>query len=175
MKTMINTHRYKVCAVASVALLLAACATTTPYQAREGKRGYGYSEQMLESNRYRVNYMGNSSTPRETVENYLLYRASELTLRHGFSYFRVAQQDTDRNTETRQTFSGGYGGFYGGYYHWGPALGLGASTSTSETQYEAQAVILMFKGEKPADDPSAFDANEVSKNLQPLIIRPQPK
>lgn len=160
--------------VATIAVLLAACATTTPYQPREGKRGHGYSEQMLESNRYRVNYSGNSSTPRETVENYLLYRAAELTLQHGYSYFKIAQQDTDRNTEYRHSFNGGFGGLYGGYY-WGPAFGLGATTSTSESQYEAQAMVLMFKGTKPADDPGAFDANEVRQNLQPLIVRPQPK
>ncbi|HEY1078030.1 MAG TPA: hypothetical protein VGE51_15160 [Fontimonas sp.] len=165
----------RMCAVAGVTLAVTACATTTPYQPREGKRGYGYSEQMLESNRYRVNYTGNASTPRETVENYLLYRAAELTLQHGYNYFKIAQQDTDRNTEYRQSFSGGYGGFYGGYYRWGPTFGLGASTTTSESEYEAQAMILMFKGAKPADDAGAFDANEVRQNLQPLIIRPQPK
>jgi len=178
MKTMTKLSPVRLCklwAIAGAIPVLAACATTTPYQPREGSRGYGYSEQMLESNRYRVNYTGNSSTPRETVENYLLYRAAELTLQHGYSYFKMVQQDTDRNTEYRHSFSGGYGGFYGGYCRWGPALGLGATTSTAETQYEAQAMILMFKGDKPAEDAGAFDANEVSRNLQPLIVRPAPK
>lgn len=157
---------------AAVALTLSACATATPYQPREGSRGYGYSEQMLESNRYRVTYAGNSSTPRQTVENFLLYRSAELTLRHGFDYFTMAQQDTDANTKYRQTLSGFYG--TGGYF-WRPVIGADIGTTTAETQYEAQAMIQMFKGAKPADNGGAFDARELSRNLEPLIVRPAAK
>ncbi len=47
-------------------------------------------------------------TDRETVENYLLYRAAELTLQNGFDAFTVVNRDIDKDSRTRQ-----YGGLYG--------------------------------------------------------------
>ena len=72
---------------ALLVLLLAGCAVPTPYQ--PATKGYGYSEQQLESNRYRVTFSGNSVTPRDTVQNYLLYRAAEVTRESGHDYFTV--------------------------------------------------------------------------------------
>ncbi len=76
--------------------VLAACATTTPYQPL-GKNG-GFSEQRIETNRYRIAFMGNSSTPRQTVENYMLYRAAELTINSSFDYFILTGNDTEART-----------------------------------------------------------------------------
>ncbi len=59
-------------ALAALALLLAGCVSPTPYAAKTDTE-YGYSEQRLEENRYRITFAGNSETQRETVENYLLY------------------------------------------------------------------------------------------------------
>jgi len=158
----------------SLALALTACATATPYQPI--KNGVGYAEQRLESNRYKVTFAGNSSTPRQTVENYLLYRAAEVTLQNGYDYFVQADANTDAQTTYSQTFSGGFGGFggYGGYWSpfYGPGFGLGVSNAIPRTEYEAQASILVFKGPKPADNYKAFDAREVKANLESLIARP---
>jgi hypothetical protein len=88
--------------VVALALLLAGCAgKPTPYQAAQD--GFGYSEQQTEENRYRVSFAGNSATSRQTVEDYLLYRAAELTVQTGHDWFRVV----DRNAA--QEYSG-YGG-----------------------------------------------------------------
>ena len=67
-----------------------------PYQASEGR--YGYSEQQIEEDRYRVIFAGNPSTPRETVQNYLLYRSAELTVQNGYDYFTVTDRDVERST-----------------------------------------------------------------------------
>jgi len=65
--------------VAASALTLAACATATPYQPASEPGGYdGFSQQMIENDRARITFGGNSLTNRETVENYLLYRAAEI-------------------------------------------------------------------------------------------------
>ena len=83
-------------------LLLAGCASApTPYQAAQG--GFGYSEQQIEENRYRVSFAGNSATTRQTVEDYLLYRAAELTVQTGHDWFQVV----DRNTAQEYSGSGG--------------------------------------------------------------------
>lgn len=154
-------------AVLGATLALGACATTTPYQAAQN--GYGYSDQKIESNRYRVTFAGNSSTPRETVENYLLYRAAELTLDGGYDYFVLADNNTEADTRYRQTFSG-FAGF--GHYYWYPTVAVGAGDSFPVTSYAATANILVFSGQKPADNANAFDAREVRKNLQPLVKLP---
>ena len=95
--------------VVLLGLLLAACAgKPTPYQQAQG--GYGYSEQRIEENRYRVSFAGNSATSRQTVEDYLLYRAAELTVQNGHDWFEVAARDTVQEYA-------GYGG--------SPAMGNG--------------------------------------------------
>ena len=63
----------------TAALALAACATATPYQPLRGSGG-GFTEQRLQPDRYRVAFVGNDYTSRQRVENYLLYRAAELTV-----------------------------------------------------------------------------------------------
>ena len=103
---------------------VAACGTPTPYQqAIEGK---GYTVQQIEENRVRVSFAGNTLTKRETVENYLLFRAAETTLAHGFQHFVIVGQDTETATtyRTRRTGSSvpGYRGsyYFGSYYpYWG--------------------------------------------------------
>src|SRR5688572_16406254 len=89
-------------APALCALVLAACATPTPYQPNvQGQStSGGYSDARIEENRFRVTFSGNSLTSRETVETYLLYRAAELTLSSGYDYFIIADRQTDRSTRT---------------------------------------------------------------------------
>lgn len=169
-----RTSWSRLCALlvcSAAAGVLAGCVTATPYQ--PAIDGHGYSEQKLESNRYKVLFAGNSSTPRRTVENYLLYRAAEVTLQNGYDYFVLVDQSTDADTEYRESFSGGYGW---GPYYWYPRYGMSATaTSSAITEYEAQANILVFKGSKPADNPRAFDARDLKSNLESYIQRPQPK
>ena len=150
----------------AAAAALGACATTTPYQPY--RNGEGYSEQRIESNRYTVRFVGNEMTKRQTVENYLLYRAAELTLANGYDYFVVADQNTQSQTTYYQTFSGGFG-----RYWWGPRFGT--EVITPEVEYEAHMTILMFKGKKKPADLGAFDAHDVQANLEPLIVRPKNK
>ena len=47
------------------ALALAACATPTPYGPADSARGYVFSEQQLDADRYRIMFRGNSLTRRD--------------------------------------------------------------------------------------------------------------
>ncbi len=86
-------------AIALSLILLTACASTTPYQAASKPGAFdGYSQTMLENDRVRVTFGGNSLTDRETVENYLLYRAAEVAVEKGFDYFSLTQRDTETKT-----------------------------------------------------------------------------
>lgn len=149
-------------------LLLAACASATPYQPMD--RGNGYSEQKLESNRYRIEFHGNSSTPRETVENYLLYRAAELTLNNGYDWFSVAALGA--NAEQKRSSVGfSVGGFSLGS-RGGFGVGVGTGTG-NDPEYQGSALVTMGKGRKPEGDVQAYEAREIKANLESRIARPQ--
>lgn len=152
-----------------VSLLLSACAAT-PYQAQT--KGYGYSEQKLEADRYRVAFAGNGRTSLETVQNSLMYRAAELTLENGRDYFVLA----GTSTQGEQGRSPGVGIGIGGFRFGGSGgLGIGVSTGTGGNRqaYWVQADILLRSGPRPAADPQAFDARELKANLEAQIRRPQ--
>jgi hypothetical protein len=156
--------------VVVLALLLTGCASApTPYQAAKG--GFGYSEQQIEENRYRVSFAGNAATSRQTVEDYLLYRAAELTVQTGHDWFEVV----DRNTV--QEYSG-YGGSpemgvgvgSGGNFGVGlsfPVLGGGGGGGGS---YTASMDVVVRDGEKPQENANAYDALSVVSRLQPKIL-----
>ena len=111
-------------ALAASVAVLAACATTTPYQAASKPGGFdGYSQTMLENDRARVTFGGNSLTKRETVENYLLYRAAEMAVERGYDYFTLAERDTEQNT--RVTVRPGFNSYdpYFGYSFYRPRFG----------------------------------------------------
>ena len=158
--------------------LLAACTIgPTPYQPASAGYSRGYAEQKLEDTRYRISFKGNSLTERDTVENYMLFRAAELTLQSGYDTFTISKRDTDKDSRTRYN-----GGFYGprfSYMYFSPRFGWYGAYDPfwsdrrydEVTSYEAFAEIVMSKGPK-GSDPNAFDARQVSQNLGPAIQRP---
>lgn len=185
-------------AAAAGALALGACAAyPTPYQpvGLAGAPSGGFSEQQLEQNRFRVNFSGNSYTERQTVENYLLLRAADITLAQGYDWFSTVERDTERRTRYRDTGLGGPGfgysrfgypgyGFspYWRYYGragWSPFYDpfyWDRDVDIREiNRYEASAEIVMGRGPKPAADPRAFDAREVAARLrQPYAVATRP-
>lgn len=161
---------------------LSACATQTPYQAATANAGrYGFEEQRIETNRVRITFRGNSMTERDTVENYMLYRAAELTLERGHTYFVVANRDTEEHSTLQGVGARSHFPFSYRYYHprfgwryWSDPFWDEPSQYREITRYEAIAEIAMFSGQKPQNDPNAFDAQQVMANLQGQIIRPPP-
>ncbi len=104
--------------------LITGCATTTPYQAASKPGGFdGYSQTMIENDRARVTFGGNSLTDRDTVENYLLYRAAELTSERGFDYFTLSQRDTEAKTRIQSSPNFGTFDPYFHYSFYSPRAG----------------------------------------------------
>ena len=188
-------------AIAAIGLVigLSACETVTPYQPlRHGTEvSGGFTDQRLDQNHFRVTFQGNTLTPRETVESYLLYRAAELTVSQGFDWFETTDRHTERDRQTYvdSLYGGGFyggglygGGLYGGgpYGFWSPrwrtwggygwgAWGPYSGDTTVETvqKFQASAEIVMQHGPKPVTDPRALNAREVLTNLGPKIQRPK--
>jgi hypothetical protein len=150
------------------------CSTATYYQPASSNEEPGYRDQKIEENKYRISFIGNSVTPRETVELYLLYRAAELTIQNNFDYFVFSEHQVDAKTEISGSSSmpGVYG--YGAYGRRGfPYYGMGMSANFStQTHYETVAYIKMLKGKAPETLAYAFDAKEVIKNIGPRVLRP---
>ena len=179
-------------ATAALGGALAACETATPYQPLTQGSSFagGYADQKLNDDLWRVTFSGNSLTSRETVERYLLYRASELTVSQGNDWFIDSHRALDKKTTysvdpfyaTGPGFAYGWGWrpywrFYGGlgwraYDPWfdGPGWG-GPYDVTQINRYQASAEIRMGKGPKP---PNAIDARQAMANLGPAIVRPPP-
>jgi hypothetical protein len=164
----------------AAAAMLAACATATPYQPADTSR-YGFQEQMIEQNRVRITFRGNTLTERDTVETYLLYRAAEVTLQNGKDYFIVATRDTEEHSRL-QGVGSARSRFAFDYWYFSPRRGWSPwydpfwdepASYREVTRYEASAEIAMFDGEKPANDANAFSAREVQANLQGRIVRPE--
>ena len=193
-----HTTPLKLLGAVCVALLAFGCSTPTPYgPALDGK---GYSQRQTESDRYRVSFSGNTLTPRETVESYLLYRASEITLGAGHSHFRVVQQDLETTTTYYDTVTAppafGYYGTSSRYWrrhrHHGhrfhsfpyatyPYGQFSTVTSRPVTSYQAVANIIVFslddgddgRDGEIRDADHVYDARDVIKQLGPMIVRPE--
>jgi hypothetical protein len=160
----------RLCAVGILLALVACTSSPTPYRAASD--GLGFTDQQIESNRYRISFTGNSATPLDKVQDYALYRAAELTLASGNDYFRVVS----RNTESRS--GGGGGPRIGVGVGGGGSGGLGVGLSSIlggggySEDYTASMDILTFEGQKPAAEQDAYDAREVLRRLEPTIERP---
>ena len=168
----------------AAALALSACATATPYGPAGVNSRYGYAEQRVDADRYRVSFAGNSVTSREQVEMALLLRAAEVTADAGYDWFATVNRATDRDVRLQGIpdpfYRDRYSPFWGPswrYYRrgaWSPWRDpFGPEFDVREIdRYEASSEIVMGRGPKPAGDPNAFDAREVMSNLGPRVTRP---
>jgi hypothetical protein len=179
------------------ALLATACAYPTPYQPLEtrGSVTGGFTEQRIDENRWRVAFAGNTLTSRERVENYLLYRAAELTVQAGYDGFTIVERETERDVQHRVYPASPRVGFgFGRFGHWrpywrmwgpwGPRRGWAFYDPWYDDpfwfnrydvrrveRYEAVAEIVMFRGQRD-NDPRSFDARQVMTHLGPTIELP---
>lgn len=163
--------------------LAAGCSQPTPYQPK-GPDGmgprYGFAEQPLAEDRYRVTASGNESTSRETIENYLLFRAGELALDRGYPGFEVIERSVEPVTRYVTTY--GYGTGLGrplGYaflpgplYNPGYLGGPREAYSRPFVRYRASAEILLLDELPETPQPEVYRARDVITQLAPSINRP---
>lgn len=83
-----------------VSLALASCVTSGLYQRADVRAGQaGYAETRLSDTAWRVEFVGDDFTSRETVETYLLYRSAELTAENGYDWFASSVADVSEESE----------------------------------------------------------------------------
>ncbi|HUI31804.1 MAG TPA: hypothetical protein VLX91_16465 [Candidatus Acidoferrales bacterium] len=136
--------KVKVLLLCSVSVLFFAGCAATRYGPASGS-AFGYRESKIQRDMYNVSFKGNGFTSPTTAMNYFLYRCAEITVRDGYDYFIIAEGESN------------------------PELVLAGRSTLTKPQYTG--TIKLYKGEKPADDPNAYDAKELMENLEPQIIR----
>jgi len=140
--------------LAALAGLAAGCATHPTYQARSESSRYGYAETLVQPNRIRVSYNGDTMTPRETVQTYLLYRAAETTLQHGYDYFVIVGSDADEDTRVEMMGRPRFGGI----------------SYREISAHNATVEIVMFQGEEAPPIANIYDARQVQQTLESHVI-----
>ncbi|HET7083974.1 MAG TPA: hypothetical protein VFI23_04330 [Rhizomicrobium sp.] len=161
--------------------LLAGCMGPSPYGPRLEGQQTGYTDRALTQNRYRVTFTGNSATPRETVESFLLLRAAEVTRAAGYTNFVFDTRNTKAN-HSYQTipygppdpYFGGWGrrgfGYWGAWgYPYDPMVDV-----VVRTNYEAYAEIVLLTPDQAAKEPRAMNAQDVISHIGPDAA-PKPK
>lgn len=147
-------------------LVIAACVSDAGlYRPATSARATGFSEQRLETNRWRITFTGGSSTPAAVVEDYALLRAADLTLSMGFEWFTVAGRETvPQNSNYGPRYSGIYGppcgafgcrsAIYGGFWY-----------DDNENRLSASLDIVMGKGPRP-NDAATYNARDVADTIR---------
>ncbi len=167
--------RHALSALALVLVLYGCAGNPTPYQPKADRTGY--SQQQLDAQTWRVQFAGNINTPRETVENYLLYRSAEIMLFGGYDKFVMLEKDIERNVKYRDAGyypHFGYGlhhghrhGYHHGLWYYEPAY------YTPLVSYSGTATIRIYSGGPPPNNAPIYDAQEIVQQLGPTIVLPQ--
>ena len=160
--------RLTIIALVASTAALAACASLAPYGPQRGLGGQGFSEQRIESDRYRVSYNGVGAAG--PVADRALLRAAQLTTEQGYDWFEITQRYIDGRPDSaggvRPSLGVGYGSSnYGGWRSSGTSVGLGlnfSGPSPTSTTLE----VRLGKGQRP-DRPEAYDAHEIQRSLRP--------
>jgi len=167
-------NRYVVLPLAiSLVALLVSCAAPAVYAPKAEGARTGYTDEQLGQNRFRVTYTGDSATPRETVEDYLLFRAAQVTQTAGAQWFVFDTRDTKAKTTYFSDFDGfPYGPGFGWRRDWLWWPGDPMAESRPITRYQAYAEIVILTPDQAHADPHALNAQDILTRLGPKVLPP---
>ena len=173
------------CTVAT--LVLSGCATASApaptYRPQVSNEGAGYADEQISAIRYRVSFVGDTETTRAEVQDYLMRRAAEVTVRAGYNFFefdnRSIETDTNlyRTTDTWDVMNGlafGLGRRYPGRSEHFAKGSVPAFWSEKEAvpiiHYTARSEIVLLKPDQVGTHPGALAAREILKSLAPDMV-----
>lgn len=167
----------------AIVLLLGACASQPLYAPARDSESVGYYATRLTENRYRVTFNGRINTPVETVKNYALLRAAELTVDNGYEWFEIVDRQASDNRspgDPEVSISIGVGTVTGrrcfprGCRIIGGPGYTGIGVSTRDFNDRRQSIIEIFMGNgEPAEPTAVYNAAEVLSYLK-LQTQQQP-
>ena len=121
-----------------------------------------------------MSFKGNGHTSKERVQLYLLYRCAQVTRQYGYDYFIVTNGGTEARTGYFSNYSANTtpSAFGTGNSAFASAQTYGFGATIPIRKYGTDALIKMFKGHKPPDDPNAYNARETLQYLGPQLGLP---
>jgi hypothetical protein len=170
---LVNTYRV---ACIAAALILSACASQPEYIPADDAGSYGYYSAPLGANRYRVGYNGDSSMSENTVKDYALFRAAELTMQQGKDWFQVVSRDTSSVEKPGRASVARHDtdyvidrdcGLLGCSTRMRPVMHttIGVDSATGRTIYSSRLEIVMGNGPVPGDSGSYYEADTLMQAL----------
>ena len=155
----------KAVTASALLMLLAACVHPAPFTPRGPGQQTGYTDRQLAQNRWRVTFTGNSATPREQVEDFLLLRAAQVTIAAGAGHFLFDSRDTQAKTNVMAFTDPDPVWGWGRGFRFHPAFGYGAFGPdvdiVTTTSFQAYAEIVILTDDQAAQEPRAVDARAV--------------
>lgn len=162
------------------ALLTTACASAPDYREASRSGTQGYSSQIIEKDRYRVNYTGDTDQSAAQVQNLALLRAAELTMENGGDWFEIVNDETSKDVDIDQRLATrGYRtrpnvvrqcGLLGCTTRAYPVTVLEEELATTErVAFDHTIEIVVHEGTKPADNLRAYNAVETAANLRKTL------
>jgi len=162
--------------LAAVFILCTACASRPDYVRADTASAHGYFSTPLGTNKYRVTYNGDTRMGRNSVTDYALLRAAELTSEQGMDWFRVVEQAT--NTVAKPAATGGIEqrsgpvverdcGLLGCSTTVRPSSGMTSSpaTGTARTTYSVSLEIVMGNNPMPGGEGRYYNAADLIAQL----------
>ena len=150
--------------IISGVLLLSAC--EPKYQQQSWWSG-GYSSTQIDQNTFRVSYEGDIGTDAGKVNDFLMYRAAELTMQSGYDYFVFTNKDVTKQTQTQCQQQNNFDNKKNKNNY-----PTSSTKNCSESvAYTVTANIKMYKGKKPESNINAYDAMNLMQYMGPNIKR----
>lgn len=144
-------------------LVLGGCATGTHYVPAVRAGAPGFSEQQIEADRWRVDFVTGDGASPALAGDYALLRAAELTLGKGGEWFTVVDRGVAPVAPRGPRFSVGVGGAdFGRRSAVGGGVGTGFGGGAGAA---ASLEIVIGHGPRPGR-PDAYDARAVSDRLR---------
>jgi len=153
---------------------LAACASVADYREAPSAKASGYSEQVIEKDRYRVQYRL-ASDDSAKARDYALLRAAELTLEKGYSTFEIVSQATETREKEHSVVETGLERDYALTRECGlltcrtatvPVYTRGEIEATTERGEVLVNLEIQVSNKEASVSPSLYDASEVISNLR---------
>ena len=159
------------------ALSLGACATTQNYAPAADASDYGYYSTQLDETHYRIVFNGRGATDLNTIKDFALLRAAELTLQAGHDWFQIVDRETYSRQKSRPSAGLSYERAYVVEHRCGllacssstrPATftRFDAGTERIRTTHSYALEIVVGAGEVPENMTGHYDAVTVAQSLR---------
>ncbi len=157
------------------ALVITACASGPDYRAAKSDRSEGFTEQVIEKDRYRIQYRLDEDHVGK-AQDYALLRAAELTMEKGYETFQVVDESADVTSDSRASTEFGVEqrtlitrdcGLLGCTTRARPIYGTRTSLGTTRTSDETIVTVeIIMSNLDSSVSPRHYDASQVAANIR---------